>query len=226
MPIMKCLATFLRKKAGLFPGKTRYDQIPFFVPFIHILGDVMRKTAISLLICTLSGISISASAAEHMKQGLWEMTMKNEEMAKQMEQLKKMPPQQLEQMKKMGISLPQSQDGAMVSKVCISKAMSERDQPPAEYRKTSGCESKNFQRSGNSYSVDIVCDGPTMQGTGKVKGTMSGNTGYTSVYDFKGTSHGKPVNQHIESSGKWVGADCGNVKPADEMLADIKKRKQ
>lgn len=185
----------------------------------------MHKTAVSLLICTLSGISVAASAAENMKQGLWEMSMKNPEMAKQMEQLKKLPPQQLEQMKKMGISLPQSQDGTITTKMCISKAMAERDHPPVD-RKESGCQSKNFQRSGSSYSVDIVCDGPNMQGTGKAKGTFSGNTSYASTYDFKGTSHGRPVDQHIETSGKWVNADCGDVKPADEMLANIKKPKQ
>lgn len=183
----------------------------------------MRTTTVSLLTCMLLGVSAAASAAEQMKQGLWEMTMKNEQMAKQMEQLKKLPPQQLEQMKKMGINIPQSQDGAMVTKVCISKAMAERDHPPVD-RKESGCQSKNFQRSGSSYSVDIVCDGPNMQGTGKVKGTFSGNTSYTSTYDFKGAAHGKPVDQHMENSGKWVSADCGNIKPADEMLTDMKKK--
>ncbi|MBS0309159.1 MAG: DUF3617 domain-containing protein [Proteobacteria bacterium] len=190
----------------------------------------MRKTTVSLLVCTLLGLCTAASAAERMKQGLWEMNMKNDQLAKQ--QMPKLSPQQMEQMKKMGINMPQMHDGMMTNKVCISKAMAERDHPPLE-RRDSGCQAKNFQWSGSSYSAEIVCDGPNMQGVGKVKGSLSGgtllssgNTAYQSTYDFKGTAHGRPVDQHIEQSGKWLAADCGNVKPADEMLADLKKQRE
>ena len=40
----------------------------------------------------------------------------------------------------------------------------------------------------------------------------------SSVYDFKGTSHGKPMNQHIENQGKWLGSDCGNVRPIGDFM--------
>lgn len=171
----------------------------------------MRKTIVSILICCAATAS-SAWAAGQMKPGLWEMSMKSDAF----KTMPKMSPQQMEQMRKMGVNVPQMQDGAMISRVCITKAMAEREQPPMERNET-GCQSKNFQRNGNSYSGDIVCDGPAMKGAGKVKGNFAGDTGFTSLHDFKGTMHGQPVSHHSETSGKWLAADCGSVKPAAEM---------
>ena len=95
----------------------------------------------------------------------------------------------------------------------FSKQMAERDQPPV-MQNDAGCQSKNYRRTGNTYSVDIVCNGPTMKGEGKAKGTFTGPDRFTSTYDFKGTMDGQPVTQHHDSSGKWLSAECGNVKPA------------
>jgi len=169
----------------------------------------MRRTTIvfsALLALSVSGAGLAAGA---MKPGLWEMTMKSDAM-------KAMPalsPQQMEQMRKAGVNMPQMQGGGMVTKVCISKEMAEREQPPTA-REESGCQMKNYKRSGNTYSMERACDGPNMKGTGTVKGSYEGDSRFSSTYDFKGTSHGKPVNQHQETSGKWLSADCGNVKPA------------
>jgi hypothetical protein len=116
-------------------------------------------------------------------------------------------------MRQHGITMPQMQDGGMVIKMCVSKEMAERDTPPSMSRNESGCTTKNFQRSGGSYSVDMVCDGPHMKGVGTIKGTFSGNTSFTSTYDFKGTAGGSPINNHSENSGTWLAADCGGVKP-------------
>ncbi|MBI1891520.1 MAG: DUF3617 domain-containing protein [Burkholderiales bacterium] len=173
----------------------------------------MRMIAASILSFSIFGLSAGAMAAEQMKPGLWEMTMKSDAI----KAMPKMSPQQMEQMKKMGVNVPQMQDGAMVHKVCISKEMAARgDQPPME-RREAGCTAKNFQRSGNGFSVDIVCDTPQMKGTGTSKGTATGDT-MSSTYDFKGTAHGRPINQHHETSGKWLSADCGSVKSADAMM--------
>src|SRR3954447_17678855 len=113
----------------------------------------MKKTLIPILLVSLMGIAVEASAAGKMKPGLWEMTMKSD----MMKSMPKIPPEQMEQMRKMGVAIPSFQDGGMTTKVCISKAMAERDHPPEMDRKESGCESKNFQQSDGDYSVDIVC---------------------------------------------------------------------
>ena len=175
----------------------------------------MKRTLIPILLVSLLSIAAGANAAGKMKPGLWETTIKSDALQKSMAQI---PPEQLEQMRKMGIKMPSFQNGGMTNKVCISKEMAERDHPPEPHRKEAGCESKNFQTSGNDYSVDIVCDGPDIKGNGKAKGHVSGGESYSSVYDFNGTAHGRPVNEHVETTGKWLGADCGDVKTYEEMM--------
>lgn len=170
----------------------------------------MNKLVVSMLSGACILASGSAFAAQHMKPGLWEMTMKSDEMAKHMP---KMSAQQMAQLRKMGVNVPQMKDGAIITRVCISKEMAERDQPPA-VRKDASCQSKNYQRNGNAFSVDIVCNGPDLKGTGTSKGVYADNGTFSSTYDFTGTAHGQPVKQHHESSGKWLGADCGKVQPA------------
>ena len=178
----------------------------------------MRKTAISIVALSLLGSSVAASAAGQIRPGLWEMTIKSDAF----KNIPKMPPEQLNKMREMGINIPQMQDGGMVSKVCITREMAERDDATQLNQKESGCESKNYRRSGNSYSLDVVCNGPDLKGNGTMKGSYSGNERFSSTYDFKGTSHGQPVNHRQESSGKWLAADCGSVKPIDPPAAGKK----
>lgn len=167
---------------------------------MHIL---VRLIGISVM-----GMTTATSlAADKMKPGLWEMTMKSDAM----KAMPKIPPEQLEKMKQMGIKMPDMQNGAMVHKICYTKEMVEQEKPPASGREQQ-CQSKNFSRSGNAYSGDIICDMPEMKGTGNVKGSINPDS-MTSVYDFKGVSHGKPYTQHMETTGKWLGSDCGDVKP-------------
>jgi hypothetical protein len=169
----------------------------------------MKKLTVSSILLCFAAAAASAYAAGPMKPGLWEMSIKSD----MMKNMPKIPPEQMEKMKQMGINVPQMQDGGMVTKMCVSKEMAERDQPPEMNHKESGCEARNYQRTGNSYSVDIICDGPHMKGQGKAQGSFSGSDSFTSTYDFKGTAQGRPVNHHQESKGKWLSADCGNVAP-------------
>lgn len=176
-------------------------------------GEIMRTPSFLLFLAAFA-VAGSASAADKIKPGLWEMTMKSD----MMKNMPKIPPEQMEQMRKMGINLPDMRDGGMVTKVCITKEMAAQDHPPMMDAKDSGCQSKNYQRSGGSFSVDIVCDGAHMKGEGKAKGNFSGGDSFNSTYDFKGSVEGRPVTQHHETSGKWLAADCGDVKPFTGMM--------
>ncbi|MES2073535.1 MAG: DUF3617 domain-containing protein [Pseudomonadota bacterium] len=166
-------------------------------------------------------LSAAAShAAGNIKPGLWEMTMQMDPaQAEMMAKMPKLSPEQIEQMNKMGVKMPQMQGGAMVHKVCLTKEMVERERPPVMQKEQSMCQPKNFSKNSSGYTVDIVCDGPDLKGTGTAKGTFTSTESFTSVYDFKGTARNKPVSQHHESSGKWLGADCGDVKPMMEPAA-------
>jgi hypothetical protein len=167
----------------------------------------MHKNAISILLCSsLLGLSVTAWSAGHMDAGLWEMSVKSDPTANMPANL---PPAILEKMRQMG---------PIAVKVCISKEMANRDQPPPSSH-DADCQKKNFLLSGNSYSADIVCDGANFQGQGTVTGTFVSRQSFSSTSDMKGTSHGRQFNQHAEISGKWLSADCGDVKPIDSSAA-------
>src|SRR3569833_2567198 len=156
----------------------------------------MKKTVLSLLMCSLLFRAVGALAAGQMKPGLWEITMKSDAM----KNMPKIPPEQLKKMREMGIDMPQMSDGGMVTKVCITKEMAERDQPMEMTQRETGCQTKNSQKTGNSYTTNLVCDGPAMQGAGKIKGTLSGTKHKTTTKKNKKNMHGQPVNEHQESN--------------------------
>ncbi|MFZ6844283.1 DUF3617 domain-containing protein [Undibacterium sp. RuTC16W] len=183
----------------------------------------MRAQPTSVILPTLLGLFIAIAtpavfAAGKMKPGLWEMTMQSDAM----KNMPAIPPEQLEKMKQMGIKIPMMQNGGMTHQVCITKEMAERDHPGTGQKEDAACQPKNMQNSGGTWSMDLICDSPDMKGTGTVKGMYSGDSAMQSTYDFKGVSHGKPISQHMETKGKWLSADCGDVKPAGEMA----KKKQ
>ena len=170
-------------------------------------------------IVLIAGFSTAVGAAGASRPGLWEMAMKSD----QVRQMPSMTPEQIEQMRKMGVEMPTVRDGALIQRVCITPEMAARNQTPDMGREQGECKLKSHDRSGNTYRADIVCDGANLKGNGIIKGTMSGDTAFTSTYDFKGTSRGQPVTQHHETSGKWLSADCGQVRPLGEMAGPKKK---
>lgn len=173
----------------------------------------------AFVLLVVAGLFATAAHAAGTKAGLWEMAMKSDEIR----DMPQMPPAQIEQMRKMGIEMPTMRDGALVQRVCITPEMAARNQTPDVGREPGDCKVKNQTRSGNSYSTVIVCDGPNLKGDGTVKGTFTADNRFTSVYDFKGTARGRPVTQHHETSGKWLSADCGNVRPLGEMMGRPRK---
>ncbi|MET3120219.1 hypothetical protein AAKU64_004467 [Undibacterium sp. GrIS 1.8] len=172
----------------------------------------MRSTIqlISLSLCALSLVS-NAEAAGKSKAGLWEVTIQSDAM----KNMPTIPPEQLEKLKQMGIKIPNMQNGGMTTQMCITKEMADRDQPPVNFKDQSGCQSKNIQKNGNTWSMDLVCDKPEMKGSGKVTGTYLGDDSVQSVFDFKGIANDKPINMHSETKSKWLSADCGDIKPLD-----------
>ncbi len=173
----------------------------------------MRQVLFSILTLSIAAFAGSAWAAGQMKPGLWEMTIKSN----MIPAMPKLSPQELEQMRKMGVDMPDIKDGGMVSKVCVTKEMAGRDEPPTGDFKEMGCETKNYKNSGNQYSFDVVCNNAEMKGQGTMKGAFSGNDKFSSTYQFKGVAHGQKVDQAHETAGKWVSADCGKVKPYDDI---------
>ena len=155
----------------------------------------------------LQGATTTQSFASPMSPGLWEISLKSD----QMREMPKMSPQQAEQMRKMGMNVPEVRDGAMIMKVCYTKEMLAQRQVPATQNDRE-CKPQNMRHGSGSFSGEIVCNGPNMKGTGTMQGTMS-STSFQTNTSFNGTMGGQPMKTSSATSGKYLGPDCGNVKP-------------
>jgi hypothetical protein len=148
-----------------------------------------------------------------MRPGLWEVTTTSD-------LLKLVPYMQADQMQQLtnlarqyGIDMPEIRDDSAMSKVCITAQMAAQPIPPHFYHEQSGCTAKNARRNGNSYNMDVVCAGPGLKGNGKAEGTFNSPESLSARTEFDGVVQGIPVTDHAQINGRWIGANCGAVKP-------------
>ena len=128
--------------------------------------------------------------------------------ARMQAQLAAMPPEQRrkieEMMKSRGATM-----GAQgtTAKFCLTKEQAAR---PAEPRMTGDCKQSDVQRSGNTMSYKFACTTPApVSGEGQV--TFS-DKAYTGKSTMTAQVKGQPQQMSMDTSGKWLAADCGDVK--------------
>jgi hypothetical protein len=159
------------------------------------------------------------AAAQSMKPGLWEMQQKmggnpqmDQAMAEMQKQLATMSPEQRKQMEGMmagrGVQVAPGAGGAMAFKVCMTKEMVERNEVPASQ---GDCKTTQQSRSGNTIKMAFACTKPPSTGESQV--TLVSGESFQSKTTVTTTERGKPEKTTIEGTGKWLGADCGSVKP-------------
>lgn len=159
--------------------------------------------------------------AQSTKPGLWEMTQKmggNAEMDQAMAQMQKqmagMSPAERKMMQdmlaKQGMAMPApAAGGGMTVKMCITPEMAAKQDLPVQ---TEGeCTTTVTSRSANVVKMNFVCKNPPSTGEGTY--TFQGDSAYTMKMLMKTTHQGKPQNVTLDGQGKWVAANCGNVKP-------------
>ena len=167
----------------------------------------MRTSSTSPLLFSLALVaSATASAAVTMKPGLWEITSNNQMAGLQMPAL---PPEQMAQMKAMGIKLPAMGGQGMQVTVrhCVSKEQAEKGVPP-QPKDDGQCQQKSVARSGNKVSWRVECTGQhAASGTGSV--TLSSPESYSgeSNITVKQGPTG-PMTMKQQFSGKWLSASC------------------
>lgn len=174
----------------------------------------------ALLAAALAGAAFAAHA-QSMKPGLWEITNKvqgaagsqmAQAQAQMAEQLKNMPPDQRKMMEdmmaKQGVRMGAGGPGGTTMQVCMSREMVERNEVPMQ---KGDCKTTMQQRTGSTQKFAFSCSNPPSSGEGEV--SYSGGEAYRSKFMINTTMNGKPETMHMEGSGKWLGADCGSLKP-------------
>lgn len=155
-----------------------------------------------------------------MKPGLWEIRQQTQlDPAQQAqrdearEQMAALPPEQRKMMESMmaqrGMSIDMTGNG-MTMKVCVSKEQAARDEPPIDEK--GNCK-HDVKRNGNVIHTRFECSDPPSKGEGDV--TITSPQAYAMKMRVTTQDDGKPQTMVMNGTGRWLGADCGNIKPTD-----------
>jgi hypothetical protein len=174
------------------------------------------------LLSILAGLLLSSAAALaavalDMKPGLWEhsFTIRSESgqieaaMAEMQRQLEQMPPAQRQMMEQMMASQGMSlRPGGSSIRACMTAEEIARGQLPQQ----EGCEQQILEQGRDRLRVRFSCAGnPPTSGEGEV--IFHSPTHYTGKAELETAIEGRTERMTIEQTGKWVGADCGAIKP-------------
>ncbi len=152
------------------------------------------------VITTLFSLSITSQAAEGLKPGQWEVTVKTS-----MKNMPAIPAEQLAEMKKRGIKVP-SNNEPMKVQTCITQEQASLDNMSKQPSKD--CQMQNFKHTANKATGDMVCTGD-MEAQGKFEMTLNGDTAYHATSTLKGMSKDSgPIDQSTDMTGIWIKAKC------------------
>lgn len=182
----------------------------------------MSKLYRLVVAAALTSGALGASA-QALQPGLWEINNKlssssgemEKSMAEAQKQLAAMPADQRKMMESMmakqGGGMPMGAPGGGLGtsvKICMTKEMVERNDVAAQQ---GDCQHTHMPRTGNTMKFSFVCAKPPSSGEGQV--TFVSPQAYTMKMTLNNTVRGKPEMMKMDASGKFLSADCGNIKP-------------
>jgi hypothetical protein len=183
------------------------------------------KTALITLGAVLLTGAVHAQGASDPKPGLWEsrtlkMTVDGNDMLPQIkaarEQMRKsmanMPP---EQRKQMEAAMGAQGGDPTVQRVCISAEMIKNEWAAAPRPEGANCDKPTINRSGNRSSFEMTCKQGGGTITSKGETVVAGDQITTKVESVTTEGKGKHV-MVMENQMKFIGSDCGGVKPFDQ----------
>ena len=170
-----------------------------------------------LLAAALTAFACTAGA-QTLKPGLWEVTHKmsggqmDHNMAQMQQQMAAMPPEQRKMMEdmmaKQGVKMGPGGPGGVSVKVCMTKEMVERNDLPAQQ---GDCKTTHQSRSGGNMKFGYTCANPPSSGEGQM--TFISPEAYEMKVVVNSQVRGKPETMNMAGGGKWLGGDCGSIKP-------------
>lgn len=156
-----------------------------------------------------------------LRPGLWEMQMSTKSQSGQMEQamaemqkaLADMPPAQRKQMEQMmaqrGVGM--TAGGGRTMRMCMTQQQVDRDEIPQQ----EGCTHTMQRQGANTIKTSFTCKGRPGEPGSSGEGTISieSSTAYRVHSVVRMAQDGKPEQITMEQQGRWLGEDCGQIKP-------------
>jgi hypothetical protein len=189
---------------------------------------IKAATLASLVLCSATTTIAQSSA---MKPGLWSVATKmsgNAEMDRAMAEMQKqmaaMPADQRKQMEAMlakgGMgSFNAGAGGGISTQLCFTKEMLARGDEP--YRAEGECTQTRTSASGGKVRFKFQCTKPKSSGEGEFD--VGSPESYGGRITVTSEERGKPQTMTINVAGKFVGANCGSVKPIDQVVKDVER---
>lgn len=182
------------------------------------------KTSLALLAFGCAALLALPVGAQNMKPGLWELSNKvsssdgqmQSAMAEMQKQLAAMPPEQRKAMQQMmernGVQMNVGAGGALTTRMCMTKEMIQRKEFPVQ---EGDCKQKVTPVAGNRMKVVFSCTRPPVSGDGEM--TLDSDTSYRARMHIKGAYEGRQQDMDMDVAGKWLAADCGNLRPLSSI---------
>jgi hypothetical protein len=182
------------------------------------------KPVASLLLAALSAWTMLPALAQtsSMKPGLWELKQKPQfdaqrqaQMEEAQKQMAALPPEQRKMMEQMmaksGVSVGMA-DGVVTLKVCVSPEQAARKVPQLTDR--GNCK-QDVSQNGSVTKVHFTCTDPTTEGDSEI--SFKGGDSYTANTRVTTLRNGKSETMTMSGEGRWLGSDCGSIKPVQPL---------
>ncbi|HTI78841.1 MAG TPA: DUF3617 domain-containing protein [Acetobacteraceae bacterium] len=175
------------------------------------------KNTVLLAIGVSGALVMSALAATlDVKPGLWEVTTQGETTG-----VPPIPPQVLAQMSpaqraQMMAAMQGRMNQPTVTRSCLTKKMIDRgmsfDRPGDDH-----CTQTVTGSSAHSLDVRVVCTGEQREKTtGSMHVDATSRESITGAFNMVSTDGTNTMTMKRTLQGKWLGSNCGNVKPHEE----------
>lgn len=175
------------------------------------------------MFATAWAFAVLSADAQTQVPGLWEHSFKMKSQGGEMEkamaemhkELSTMPPDQRKQVEQMMASRGASvgPKGTTV-KVCLTKEDAARQ---AEPKFNESCTQQVLQRTGNTMKVKFECTQP-QPSSGEGELTLLSDKAYVGKSTISTRVNGQPQRMTMEMSGKWLSAECGDIKPRSATI--------
>jgi hypothetical protein len=174
----------------------------------------IRLAASSILSCvTFVGAAVGPLPVPPVKPGLWETRISaldangREMPPPELAALSRLSPQAIDAMKARGVSMPDA-NGAI--KACLTKEMLESGRWQ-QLASEAGCTSNYSTLSGSTWKWHSSCTALNSESDGET--VFASGESYRTRVTTTMTLQGKTNTSTRIVQGKWLGADCGGIKP-------------